>query len=85
MAVEQLSYTVAAVVILLAAVSAYAKLVASSDAPLELPWVGLKDGMFSGLRTRIGTLSGLREMIEDGYHKVCSSHSDPPIPQITDP
>jgi hypothetical protein len=81
MAVEQLSYTVAGVVILLVAgISAYVKLFALPDAPLELPWVGLKDGMFSSLRTRIGTLSGLRDMIEDGYYKVCGSYSDPLIP-----
>ena len=74
MAFEHLSYIVAIGAILIAAgISAYAKLAASPDAPLELPWVGLKDGMFSGLRTRIGTLGCLRDMIEDGYRKVCNS------------
>lgn len=77
MVFDQPSYVIAIGALLIAAaISAYAKLAASADAPIALPWVGLKDGMFSGLRTRIGSLGDLRALIEDGYSKVCSSSTN---------
>ena len=82
MALEQLSYAVTIGAILIAAgISAYTRLAASSDA-LEIPWVGVKNGIFSGLRTRLGTLGSLRVMIEDGYRKVCCSRTLKPVSAI---
>jgi len=73
MAFDQLSVVLAGLAILLA-VGYTAQLTVKSDVSLDsLPWVGLKTGAFSGLRTRIGSLgAGMLATLEAGYRKVHS-------------
>ncbi len=71
MAFDQLSVVIAGLAILIA-VGFTAQFGGKSDVALELPCVGLKKGVFAGLRTRIGTLGhGLLATLDAGYRKVC--------------
>jgi len=73
MAFDQLSVVLAGLAILLA-VGYTAQLTVKSDVGIDsLPWVGLKTGVFAGLRTRIGSLgTGVLATLEAGYRKVGS-------------
>jgi hypothetical protein len=71
MAFDQLSVVLAGVAILIA-VGYTAQLTVKSDVGIDsLPWVGLKTGVFAGLRTRVGSLgTGVLATLEAGYRKV---------------
>jgi hypothetical protein len=71
MAFDQLSVVLAGLAILIA-VGYTAQLTVKSDVGVDsLPWVGLKTGVFAGLRTRIGSLgTGVLAILEAGYRKV---------------
>jgi hypothetical protein len=74
MAFDELSVVLAGLAILIA-VGYTTQLTVKSDVALELPWVGLKTGVFAGLRTRIASLGGgLLATMEAGYQKVCTAH-----------
>jgi hypothetical protein len=73
MAFDQLSVVLAGLVILIA-VGFTAQINVKSDVAPDLPWVGLKKGIFAGVRTRIGSLgNGLLATLDAGYRKVCSA------------
>jgi hypothetical protein len=71
MVFDQLSVVLAGLAILIA-VGYTAQLTVKSDVDVDsLPWVGLKSGVFAGLRTRIGSLgTGVLATMEAGYRKV---------------
>ena len=71
MAFDQLSVVLAGLAILIA-VGYTAQLTVKSDVRIDsLPWVGLKTGVFAGLRTRVGSLgTGVLATLEAGYRKV---------------
>jgi hypothetical protein len=71
MVFDQLSVVLAGLAILIA-VGYTAQLSVKSDVGVDsLPWVGLKTGVFAGLRTRIGSLgTGVLATLEAGYRKV---------------
>jgi hypothetical protein len=73
MAFDQLSIVLAGLAILIA-VGYYGQLSVKSDIEIDsLPWVGLKTGVFAGLRTRIGSLgTGVLATLEAGYRNVCT-------------
>jgi hypothetical protein len=70
MAFDQLSVVLAGLAVLIA-VGYTAQLSVKSDVAVELPWVGLKKGVFASLRTRIGSLGNeLLATMDAGYRKV---------------
>ena len=73
MAFDQLSVVLAGLAIFIA-VGYYGQSTVKSDVRIDsLPWVGLKTGVFAGLRTRIGSLgTGVLATLEAGYRKVCT-------------
>lgn len=72
MAFEQVSIVlVGLAVVTVLGFTALAKVTETGEAPAGIPWICVQDGFFSGLRTRIASLSGLLDSIESGYEKVC--------------
>ncbi|PMD30345.1 cytochrome P450 [Hyaloscypha variabilis F] len=83
MAFDQLSVVLAGLAILIA-VGYTAQLTVKSDVGVDsLPWVGLKTGVFGGLRTRIGSLgTGVLAILEAGYRKYSASEISFIIPRF---
>nr|AMM63168.1 AniF2 [Aspergillus nidulans NRRL 8112] len=49
------------------------------------PWVGVRDEWFSGARTKLRIITGVREMVEDGFHRFSQSKTAFALPNIGEP
>lgn len=67
---DQMSLTLAGIVILVAAGYTAHSQIRFADIPGNLPWVGKQNGFLADLRTRIGTMGNILPAMQTGYDKV---------------